>query len=396
MRNATIGFVTVLLLLLVGLAAQEVQAQDTQQILYARNGSGCPLTPINFLFPSNDDITTTGTTLVGVTCVSDGNINASGWSTGNSVDTANDPYISFGFTLHSDSSTTIEFDGTNDEVDINGVVRTADGPTTGQFFYSYEGGPVTALGDTFAIALTSNSYERFPPALTVSQGESMEFRFYAWRATNASGEAELNTFDVLADATLPVELVAFDALVDGDDVVLRWETASELNNAGFFVEMAPHDQFTIDEDDLDYRQLGFVEGNGTTAFAQSYAYRVERLDPGRYAFRLKQIDFDGTFEYHPVVEVLVEVPTTHFLSAAYPNPFNPQAQFRLSVAQRQYVKVDLYNALGQMVGVLFEGPMDANVTETLTIDGSTLQSGLYLYRATGESFTESRLVLLVK
>ena len=90
------------------------------------------------------------------------------------------------------------------------------------------------------------------------------------------------------------------------------------------------------------------------------------------------------------------MPTTHFLSAAYPNPFNPQAQFRLSVAQRQYVKVDLYNALGQRVGVLFEGPMDANVTETVTIDGSTLQSGLYLYRATGESFTESRLVLLVK
>ena len=49
-----------------------------------------------------------------------------------------------------------------------------------------------------------------------------------------------------------------------------------------------------------------------------------------------------------------------------------------------------------MVGVLFEGPMDANVTETFTIDGSTLQSGVYLYRATGESFTESRPVLLVK
>ena len=205
-----------------------------------------------------------------------------------------------------------------------------------------------------------------------------------------TGRESLNSVDVAN--VLPVELTSFEAVVDGADVLLTWETAAELNNAGFEIQRISTDEGVSSF----WEAVDWVEGHGTTELPQSYTYRVEDLDPGRYTFRLKQIDYDGTFEYHPEVEVRIELPEAYSLSAAYPNPFNPQAQFRLSVGQRQHVTVEVYNALGQAVATLFEGTLDANVTRTFTIDGSTLQSGVYLYRVTGKSFSESRTVMLVK
>src|SRR5690606_32421823 len=104
-------------------------------------------------------------------------------------------------------------------------------------------------------------------------------------------------------AALPVELSSFTATLDGEAVVLRWETASETNNAGFEVEYAAVE--TRRGASLPWQRLAFVDGAGTTATAQTYAYRAEGLSPGRYAFRLRQVDFDGAFVYGPEVEVTV-------------------------------------------------------------------------------------------
>ncbi|MFQ5570064.1 MAG: T9SS type A sorting domain-containing protein [Rhodothermales bacterium] len=212
-----------------------------------------------------------------------------------------------------------------------------------------------------------------------------------------NGRIGIGDIDFCADGFLPVELTSFDATLDGPDVLLRWKTASETNNAGFYVEMAPHEPNPLPgKVEKTFTQLGFVEGFGTTEWPQSYQYRVRALDPGTYTFRLKQIDFDGTFEYSPEVETLIEVPTTHLLSGAYPNPFNPEAQFTLSVRQEQHVRVEVYNMLGRVVAQLHDGPLSANTNHTFTIDGTHLTSGTYFYRVTGQSFSESRPVMLVK
>ena len=102
---------------------------------------------------------------------------------------------------------------------------------------------------------------------------------------------------------LPVELTSFDVRLDGRDALLTWETASETNNAGFEIQLLSKNDGASSR----WQALDFVEGRGTTELAQSYGYRVEELEPGRHVFRLKQIDFDGTFEYHPEVEVVVEM-----------------------------------------------------------------------------------------
>ncbi|HYE96905.1 MAG TPA: T9SS type A sorting domain-containing protein [Rubricoccaceae bacterium] len=186
---------------------------------------------------------------------------------------------------------------------------------------------------------------------------------------------------------VPVELVRFDATTSGRDVTLAWETASETNNAGFEVQMLRGDAWTV---------LAFVEGHGTTTEAQAYAYTAQGLLPGTHSFRLRQVDFDGAFAYSPEVEATVGVPGSHLLTEAYPNPFNPQATFTLSVAQGQHVRVALYDALGREVAVLFDGEVEADQARAFTIDGSGLPSGLYVYRAVGEGFADAGRVMLVK
>ena len=89
-------------------------------------------------------------------------------------------------------------------------------------------------------------------------------------------------------------------------------------------------------------------------------------------------------------------PDTHMLSQAYPNPFNPQSQFTLTVMQDQYVVAELYNTLGQRVAVLFSGTVEANQARLVTIDGAGLASGMYVVRLTGERFTDAFRVTLLK
>ena len=191
-------------------------------------------------------------------------------------------------------------------------------------------------------------------------------------------------------SNLPVELALFQATLDGQAVELRWKTVSETNNAGFEVQSFSKD------DGGQWRVLGYVEGHGTTIEAQSYTYRADNLLAGTYRFRLKQIDFDGAFEYSPEVEVAVGIPTSYHLSPAYPNPFNPKTQFSLSVARAQQVQVAVYDVVGRRVALLFDGLMEAQTTHAFAFEAGSLPSGLYLVRVQSEYFVTSQTITLLK
>jgi len=193
--------------------------------------------------------------------------------------------------------------------------------------------------------------------------------------------------DLAFDPAVPVELVGFDALQDGSDVLLSWETASETNNAGFEVQM---------DAGSGYQAMGFVAGHGTTTETQTYAYAVRDLDPGTYQFRLKQIDFDGIFEYHGDLEAAVETPGRYVLMPAYPNPFNPEATVRFAVRDSAPITLTLHDAVGRKVSTLYSGTPEANQTLSVHIDGSALPSGHYLVRLTGSGFSASQSVTLLK
>ncbi|MEL6769582.1 MAG: lamin tail domain-containing protein [Bacteroidota bacterium] len=188
---------------------------------------------------------------------------------------------------------------------------------------------------------------------------------------------------------IPVELIAFDVTLDGTAARLAWATASETNNAGFEVQVRGPQADA-------FGPLGFVEGRGTTTEAQSYAFRTDALAPGTYTFRLKQLDFDGAFEYSPEVEATVTLTETFALSDTHPNPFSDTARLSLSVQQPQHVVVAVYDALGRTVATLHDGPLAPETTATVTLDGRALASGLYVIRVVGETFATTRRVTLVR
>lgn len=188
---------------------------------------------------------------------------------------------------------------------------------------------------------------------------------------------------------LPVELVSFSANAsESGDVQLAWQTASEINNAGFDVEQEIGSGL--------FERIDFVQGHGTTTEPQSYTYTVRGLDPGKYTFRLKQIDLDGGFAYSGQVEAIVEVPGLFILKAAYPNPFNPSTTVSFAVSEKQSVALRLYDATGRQVRVLFEGAPEANSLQSVRIDGTNLASGTYVVRLEAASFSESQEIVLVK
>ncbi|NBC17226.1 MAG: hypothetical protein GVY18_07905 [Bacteroidetes bacterium] len=198
---------------------------------------------------------------------------------------------------------------------------------------------------------------------------------------------------------LPVELTAFEATVDGADVRLHWTTASETNNAGFEVQVRKEHAGERDEDTWQvdtWQVLGFVEGAGTTAAAQTYTYRVTDLAPGPQRFRLKQIDYDGTFEYSPEVEVVVELSDVYALTAAAPNPFRSAARFRLTVRQAQHVDVYLFDVLGRRVRTLHRGELGASTPRRFRLAADGLPSGVYVIVATGERFRATQRVVLLR
>ncbi|MEM9996485.1 MAG: T9SS type A sorting domain-containing protein [Bacteroidota bacterium] len=83
------------------------------------------------------------------------------------------------------------------------------------------------------------------------------------------------------------------------------------------------------------------------------------------------------------------------MTAIYPNPFNPQAQFSLTLDESQTVRAEVFDALGRRVAVLADGMQTAGTT-TYRIDGQRLASGVYVVRVAGETFVETQRVTLVK
>ncbi|GAB5521856.1 MAG: hypothetical protein RhofKO_41070 [Rhodothermales bacterium] len=198
----------------------------------------------------------------------------------------------------------------------------------------------------------------------------------------------IDNVTITAGGALPVELTSFDAVSSTNRVTLNWTTASETNNSGFEVQQAQGDGTFI--------ATSFVQGHGTTLEAQSYQHTATNLIPGTYRFRLKQVDFDGAFEYSPEIEVSVGIEHSFRLSEAYPNPFNPETVFSVSVQTAQQVEVVVYDLLGRQVQQLFSGALGAGEAKPITFEAANLPGGVYLIQARGAEVMQSRTVTLLK
>ena len=193
--------------------------------------------------------------------------------------------------------------------------------------------------------------------------------------------------DFLPPNTIPVELTSFTASVSGNDVTLNWITATEVNNRGFDVLRS-----TVEDV---WEKIGFVAGFGTTTEIHSYSFVDENLASGKYAYRLKQFDFDGTVELLNVVNVEVTNPVKYDLSQNYPNPFNPSTAIKFTLAKGGNVTLKIYNTLGEEVALLVNQVMESGNHE-VNFDAFNLGSGIYFYRIEAGDFSQVKKMTLLK
>lgn len=192
----------------------------------------------------------------------------------------------------------------------------------------------------------------------------------------------------IMEQPLPVELASFRGTADGSTAVLEWETLTETNNDGFQVEhQRPGDNA--------FETAGYRNGQGTTNTPSRYSFRVANLEPGAHAFRLRQVDIDGTETVIDPVTVSIALDQPLVVSVS-PNPVRGQGTVSVQVQDASDVRIDLYNVLGQRMRTLHRGQIRPGAARRIPVDASNLPSGTYFVRATGPRITTTQQISVVK
>jgi photosystem II stability/assembly factor-like uncharacterized protein len=187
---------------------------------------------------------------------------------------------------------------------------------------------------------------------------------------------------------IPVELISFNGMVNEDgNVCLTWKTATEINNFGFEIEKKI--------ETLSFVKIGFVYGFGTTTETKNYAYTDENPQSGKNIYRLKQIDYDGAFEYSNEISVEVITPELFTLEQNYPNPFNPTTTIEYSLAEDNRVNLQVFDALGNTLVTLVNSYEKAG-KHNVVFDARSFSSGIYYYKLNAGEFSAIKKLVLLK
>jgi hypothetical protein len=211
-------------------------------------------------------------------------------------------------------------------------------------------------------------------------------RFSLW----VLGDNNDATISEAPSKPLPVEMVALNGVVEsGRTVTLTWNTASETNNYGFYIERSTDGEI--------WEEIGFVEGNGTTEEVRTYSFSDESiLADARYIYRLRQVDFNGDVAVSSEVAIEVAVPSMYTLNQNYPNPFNPTTTISFALKEAGTVHLNIYNVLGQKVRNLVSGEHMEAGQYFKTFNLSDLSSGVYFYSIEVNNFSKVRKMVLMK
>ena len=246
-------------------------------------------------------------------------------------------------------------------------------------------------GNTFTELVISNTPNDGSEDIIVPNIATTQARIRVEAVGNVFFDISNVNFTITEDP-IPVELTAFFALTFEDGIMLKWTTATETNNAGFSVERSSNN--------IDFTEITFVEGNGTTTEIKDYSYFDKISEAGVYYYRLKQVDFDGSFYYSNTVQIEINAPKVFILSQNYPNPFNPSTIISFSLPVDSRVTIDLFNTLGEKVDVIVDSDLSIGHHE-INFDASSLTNGVYYYKINaqgkdGSDFNSTKKMVLMK
>jgi|GEM_PF-828199 len=175
----------------------------------------------------------------------------------------------------------------------------------------------------------------------------------------------------LGSNSVPVELTSFSVTQENGNARLSWTTATEKNNSGFEIQKST--------DKTIFTKVSFVKGQGTTIEKSYYSFIDNSQNSQKCYYRLKQIDFDGTFTYSDILEFHSGQSFTFVLDQNYPNPFNPETKITFTLSQKASVHLKLFNILGEQVATLINERLNTG-KHVYLFNASQFSSGVYLYQ----------------
>jgi N-acetylneuraminic acid mutarotase len=280
---------------------------------------------------------------------------------------------------------------------------TVDGNIYGFGGVAYGGGPCYSTIIKYNPA--SDSWEELsdmPYAVFSLSSSIVNGRIYLIGGLNNARVPLDIVYEGELELIVPVELVSFTATSNGKEVILNWSTATELNNQLFEVQRS--------FEGSDFATIGFAYGKGTTTERQDYTYSDKILADGKYSYRLKQIDYLGSYEYSDIIEIELRVFNSYLLEQNYPNPFNPTTTISFGIQNKSNVKITILNAIGEEIAMLINEEKESGF-HTVDFNAANLPSGVYFYQlkatpsggqagspstGTGHGFVETKKMILMK
>lgn len=182
--------------------------------------------------------------------------------------------------------------------------------------------------------------------------------------------------DEFVSTPFPVELSSFSASVLQRDIILKWETKTEVNSNKFIIERSEPEQNL-------WTKTGEIMANGNSMVPKHYSYSDKNLKSVKYCYRLNIVDKDGFTEYSPVINAEIQTPKTFDLSQNYPNPFNPSTRIDYQLPLDAHVVIELCSVTGEKIAELVNGDYLAGyyiIDMTSSLFKNNLASGIYIYR----------------
>lgn len=241
------------------------------------------------------------------------------------------------------------------------------------------------------------------PRLTISTFDDIEFTdgANAWVCGNSG--VLLKYFE---PANIPVELTSFTSIVNGNNVQLKWITASETNNRGFEI-------LRKETTEADFIRIAFVEGAGNSLLPTEYNYKDKSLAEGTYYYRLKQIDFNGRETYYDLfASAGISNNLSLSLAQNVPNPFSNSTKIIYTIPKYLEkespsgvkVTLEVFDILGNRLCELVNGYQNAGTyevsftrdIENLSQNSRAYSSGIYIYRLKAGSEILTRKMVMIR
>ena len=207
--------------------------------------------------------------------------------------------------------------------------------------------------------------------------------------TQNLGSIQKFTFDNSGLGTpLPVELVSLSAQVNGNSVNLYWKTATEVNSAEFVIEKEQTGT-------SNWQRAGEVKAAGTSVAPKNYSFSDKGLKAGKFDYRLKMTDVNGSYKYSSVVNVIVSAPENFGLSQNYPNPFNPTTTISFQIPRTGFVSLKVYNIIGKEIATLVNQEEPAGDYK-VQFDTHNIASGTYFYKLSAGGVSLYKKMIVIK